>query len=201
MDRFAYLTVPKPKDDITLPSPWSLEPCSREDYADLREYYGSRSGGLMIDAFCLDKHNADENSVNSLYTRYGLKRKYAACALKRGITPVAFLIIDESDAGTNLSDLLNSIKVIVRQDADVPWNILEAAIGRAGRVYGTDHFPVMVFPHEYLDDRKIPYEKQYYLWVLNSRYGDEYTEHLKKKASIRITKLIFKYLLAKITGK
>ena len=101
----------------------------------------------------------------------------------------------------NLSELLNSIKISVVDDKDLSWDILNRAICSAATVYNAERIPVLVYPSAYMDDNKIPYDKKYNLWVLNTQFGDEYTENLKQKAKIRISKFLIKYLVSMLFRK
>jgi len=47
-----------------------------------------------------------------------------------------------------------------------------------------DRVPILFYPFDYVTARKIPYEKQYQLWVLNVQHGNEYLEYMKKKFGI-----------------
>lgn len=201
MDCFAYLTCTPTSSMSDLPLDWLLEECSQEDIACLRSEYDRLSGGLMIDALCLDSVDNRSGSIEELYRSCGLKRRSIAYVLKNKGVSKAFLIVDESNMGINLSELLNSIKVVVTDDGVIPWKVFQAALYKLAPVYGAQKFPVLIYPCTYLEDRNIKFEKRYNFWVLDARFGDDYTEHLKEKAKIRFVKLFVKYLLAKMRGK
>ena len=201
MDCFAYLTEPLQPNVNILPEGWSLSECSMEDIVELRSAYKHLSGGLMIDSFCLDRERGTEKSIENLYGQYGLKRRYGAHVLKHGSKAKAYMIVDESDMGINLSELLNSIKIIVTDSTGLPWDILNASLGRFSELYGTQNVPVLVYPYQYADNQGISYNKKYNLWVLSARSSDDYSDHLKKQAKIRPAKLLFKILLTQILKK
>ena len=106
-------------------------------------------------------------------------------------TSSAYLIVDQSDAGINLSELLNSIKIFIL-DHDLPWEILQRAVAYFRGHYETDSVPLIIYPVQYLISQKISYEKEYYLWVLNTKYGDEYVEYIKQSTPIPIDKISHK---------
>jgi hypothetical protein len=201
MDCFAYLTQTIPPKETILPDGWILSECSTHDIIELRSSYKHISGGLMIDSFCLDREKSTEKSIEALYGKYGLKRRYGAHVLKHGGKAKAYMLVDESDMGINLSELLNSVKIIVTDSTGLPWDILDTSLGKFAELYGTQNVPVLVYPYQYLDNQGISYSKKYNLWVLSARSGDDYTEHLKKQAKIRPAKLLLKILLAKILNK
>jgi hypothetical protein len=201
MDCFAYITQPLAASETALPENWTLSECSREDIVELRSSYKKLSGGLMVDAFCLEGEIDALGSINELYGKYGLKRKYKAHVLKRSGMTKAYMIVDESDMGVNLSELLNSIKIIVTDNTDLPWNILKASLGRFSGLYRTSNVPVLIYPYQYADNQRITYSKKYNLWVLSARASDDYSEHLKTQAKIRPARLFLKILLARIFKK
>jgi len=41
--------------------------------------------------------------------------------------------------------------------------------------------PILLYPFEYVKGKVVPYNKQYYAWTLNVRYGNEYMEYMHKK--------------------
>jgi len=201
MDCFAYITQPLTATKTALPENWTLSECSREDIVELRSSYKKLSGGLMVDAFCLDGEIDAAGSINDLYRKYGLKREYKAHVLKHSGMTKAYMIVDESDMGVNLSELLNSIKIIVTDNTDLPWGILKASLGRFSGLYRTSNVPVLIYPYQYADKQGITYSKKYNLWVLSARASDDYSEHLKTQAKIRPARLFLKILLSRIFKK
>jgi hypothetical protein len=103
--------------------------------------------------------------------------------------------------GVNLSELLNSIKIIVTDNTDLPWGILKASLGRFSGLYRTSNVPVLIYPYQYADKQGITYSKKYNLWVLSARASDDYSEHLKTQAKIRPARLFLKILLSRIFKK
>jgi hypothetical protein len=200
MDTFAYCTSSTTQIEA-LPAHWDVDVCSREDIDDLKAWYEKASGGLMMDAFCLKEKRLDEKSIEEMYSQAGLKRKSSTYCLRHGGQTKAFLIVDQSDRGVNLSDLLNCIKIIITDDEGLSWELLHSALCSVAHVYETETVPVIVYPYTYMDAVGVEYEKKYNLWVLNSRYGDEYAEHLKQKAKINITRFLIKYVTTKLFGK
>ncbi len=201
IDCFAYLNVPVPDTRQELSEGWGLHPCTSEDIAELRAWYENASGGLMIDAMGLDRDFPGEEPIQDLFARYGLKRCCAVFVLKHNGKSAAFFIADHSDMGVNLSELINSVKIILTDAESLTWDDILQALVPVARGYGSDKIPVMVYPFAYLDRNNIPYEKKYNLWALDSLYADDYTEHLKQKAKIRISTFLIKYVVSKVLKK
>jgi hypothetical protein len=74
---------------------------------------------------------------------------------------------------------------LVTNPEDLPWNVLSIAISQLAGIYHMDRVPILFYPFDYVTAKKIPYEKQYQLWVLNVQHGNEYLEYMKKKFGIR----------------
>ena len=201
MDCFAYLTQGLPSKEETLPVGWLLHECSMEDIRELKASYKKLSGGLTVDSFCLDRKDIPQGSINDLYTKYGLKRRYGAYVLKHEGTAKAYMVVDESDMGINLSELLNSIKVIVTDDKDLPWGILKTSLGKFAQMYNSPIVPVLVYPTQYVENQRVEYDKKYNLWVLSAQASDDYAENLKREAKIRPVRLLLKILIGKFLNK
>lgn len=170
MDVFAYLSLDLRGSSPALPGGWSVRESTPDDIRDLHASYRRLSGGIMADALCLDAPKAPGESVEDIYRKYGLKRVCKTYTLVHDNAAQAYIVADQSERGINLSELINSIKVIVPQGGSVPWYVLHAAICGCGREYGTDTVAVQVFPCEYLDRAGIHYKKRHAMWVLDTRY-------------------------------
>lgn len=198
MDLLSYLTFHMPLNTGRLPEGWTINRCTSQDIDGLREWYNRESGGLAVDVFGLDYEvGNNEYSLEEMYSSNGLKRCCTPYVLKQNNTCSAYLIVDQSDAGINLSELLNSIKIFIL-DQDLPWEILQRAVAYFRGHYETDNVPLIIYPVQYLTSQKIPYEKEYYLWVLNTKYGEEYVEYIKQTLQFRLIKYLTKLLTVKI---
>jgi hypothetical protein len=182
MDMFAYMNLDMPETMPALPKGWALKESTPRNIQDLRVAYRRLSGGIMVDAFCLDTPKADGESIGDMYGKYGLKRICRSYTLFQDNIPRAYFIADRSDRGVNLSDLINSIKIIVPHDSSVPWYILHAAACECGGDYGTKAVTVQVFPCEYMDRAGIRYRKRHVMWVLDTRYLHDNIDTIKNMA-------------------
>jgi len=123
-------------------------------------------------------------SLEDVYRRLGLLRRWRVYSLAYKGEQYAAMIVNQSDLGINLSELLSCIKIIVTNPDDLSWNILSIAVSNLVGEYKMDRVPVMFYPFSYVADNEIPYEKQYQLWILNVEYGNEYMEYMRKRFRI-----------------
>ncbi|MFB0521787.1 MAG: PilZ domain-containing protein, partial [Desulfatiglandales bacterium] len=185
MDLFSYLPYTSLSLGAQLPEGWSLKEWSTLDLAKLDRFYNNYSGGLLLDALGLGQECSGDEPLEETYSRLGFLRKWGVYCLKHKRKLNAVLVADQSDLAFNLSELLNSIKILVTNPEDLPWNVLSIAISQLAGIYHMDRVPILFYPFDYVTARKIPYEKQYQLWVLNVQHGNEYLEYMKKKFGIR----------------
>ena len=184
MDLFSYLPYTSLSLGTELPEGWSLKECSALELWELNRFYGHYSGGLLLDALGMGQKNSGDETLEEVYSRLGFLRKWRAYSLKSQEELNAVLIVNQSDLGFNLSELLNSIKILVTNPEGLPWNILSTAIAQLTGVYHMDRVPVLFYPFEYIKEKSVPYEKQYQVWVLNVEYGNEYMEYMQRKFRI-----------------
>lgn len=150
----------------------------------LGQFYDHHSGGLFLDVIGLQGPEPQQEKLESVYERHGLMRRWKMYSLTHEGGLHAVLIVDQSDLGLNLSELLNGIKIIVTNPQKLSWEVLSYAIGELVSAYDTDKVPVLIYPHEYADAQGIPYEKHYCLWILNVQYGNAYLEFMADKFKV-----------------
>ena len=184
LDLFCYLPYTCLSLGNKLPEGWALEESSALDLWELNRFYNHFSGGLLLNAINLEKKGYEDESLEEVYRRLGFFRKWRAYSLKYKEALNAVLIVNQSDLGFNLSELLNGITVLVTNPKDLRWNVLSIAISQLTGIYNTDRIPILFYPFDYVKDQNIPYEKLYQLWILDVRYGDEYLEYMQRKFRI-----------------
>ena len=186
LDLFTYCLSTTQYRAIHCPTGWSLQESSSRDIWELSQFYDHRSGGLFLDMMGLRNSESGAEKLESVYQRHGLMRKWKIYSLSYETKLHAVLIVEQSDLGLNLSELLNSIKIIVTEtnSGNLSWDILALAIGELKAIYDTDEIPVLIYPHNYSDSQGIPYEKHYYLWILNVQYGNTYLEFMADKFGV-----------------
>ena len=200
MDLFAYHHMDAGGKRAVIPNGWSLDSLTPEDLPHLRSFYERRSGGLLLDALGIGMSYPDEEPLETIYSRLGLTRQTRLYVLKHQGELKAAFIVDKSDRGVNLSDLLNCIKVMV-VDEDLPWDVMRSAIGRLSETYATAQVPVLTYPAEYLKRAGIGSQRSYYLWIQDSRYAERYVTHMKKQIEVNPVRLLFRAILAKRVRK
>jgi hypothetical protein len=184
MDLFAYLPHTGLSLGNRLPDGWSLRGSSALDIWNLKRFYEKSSGGLILDAMGLEQNDTDGESLEDIYRRLGLLRRWQVYSLAYNGEQCAAMIVNQSDLGINLSELLNCIKIIVTKPEDLSRDVLSIAISNLIGGYKIDRVPVMFYPFSYVIDNKIPYEKRYQLWVINVDYAGEFMEYMRKKFRI-----------------
>lgn len=211
MDLFGYMPMTVDAEKTGLPSDWSLENFSRDDLALMREYYSGIGGGMMLDAYALECRAAEtelsgqvhevltenKNNIMDMYNKIGLKRESRVLSVKHDGRIKAALIVDTSDLGVNMSELLNSIKIIVI-DHTLPWPVLQDAVSIAGKIYNSDSIMVLIFPYAYLGQQGVECKKRYNLWVLNSNLDSPEMDIIKDRAKITKRKFITEKFIKEI---
>ena len=178
LDLFSYLSHPTKGVSQPLPTGWSLEPFASNDFDELERFYKNASGGLLLKVLHLDREQKETESLSQLYARHGFKRSYESFSLKHKGMLKAVLIVNQSDPGISLSDFLNGIKIIINDEAGLPWEVLLAAISQLAGSFTIDKIPVLVYPSSYLESKGVPFKKKYNLWILDAYYGREYGEYM-----------------------
>ena len=181
MDLCSYLPYTCLSVGAQLPEEWSLRESSRIDLWELNRYYRHQSGGLLLNVLGLDNGASGSASLEKLYARFGFLRKWRTYSLTHRGELNAVLIVNQSDLGFNFSELLNGIKIIITNPEGLPWDTLSTAISQLTGKFQMERIPVMLYPFSYVEDKEVPWEKQYQAWVLNVQYGNEYLEYMQRR--------------------
>ena len=184
LDLFAYLPYTRLSLGTKLPEGWTLAPSSERDLWELEHFYMNHSGGLLLDAMGLRHTGAGQNSLQEIYAEMGLNRSCQTYSLKSNGRLCALLVVNHSDLGFNLSELLNGIKVLISNSKALPWSVLSTAISQLAGEFEMERIPVLFYPMSYVKENEIPFEKQYQMWVLNVQHGNEYLEYMQKRFRI-----------------
>ena len=108
LDLFSYHTVPTNGAFIPLPEGWRLKEISLPEMWELDNFYRRTSGGLFLDVL-KRRMEPDEPSLREVSEEAGLTRKWSIYGLFHDDRPICVLIVNQSDFGINLSELLNSV--------------------------------------------------------------------------------------------
>lgn len=181
LDLFSYLSFQRPSLDAALPEGWSMDEFSERHLWEISRFYNNYSGGLMIDALGLNQKDSGDESIEEVFGRLGFLRKRDVYALNHKGDLNAVMIADQSEQGMNLSELLNSIKILITNSEGLPWNVLSLAIAQLSRSYSMDSVPALIYPFEYVEANNIPYEKRYNLMIYNARFFSQFIEHMQRK--------------------
>ncbi|MBN1614564.1 MAG: PilZ domain-containing protein [Deltaproteobacteria bacterium] len=185
-DVFAYRPYERPERPGLLPGAWTLRESRPTDLWELDLFYRHRSGGLMLDAFHIGALGKGVEPLSEVYERLGFNREMNVLSLLQDDHLKAVFIVDRSDLGINLSELLNSIKIMVIDSENTPWEILSAAVDQIAVQYPVEEIPVLIYPEDYAEARQIPHERQYMLWIISVRDNKGYIEFLQKQYGISL---------------
>ncbi len=177
VDVFSYIFFKKYHPINKLPKDWLLTESKSIDFVKLKEFYKLSSGGLLTSALGLDSSSA---SITKSFADAGFRRNYKSYCLYYKEEQIAFFIVNQSDLGLNLSDLLNGIKIIVFDKDKLPWHIFLDSVNNLSGFFTEENIPLLIFPSDYLRSQNISEEKQYALWILLSIYGDDYLKYMNK---------------------
>ncbi len=200
LDLFAYMNHPTDIPQEPFPQGWQLTDFSNSHLPELEHFYRHSSDGLLLDVLRLGQTDEGSESLKDIYLRYGFLRNWRTYALHKEQSLKAVLVVNRSSAGLNLSELLNSIKIIVTDPAGLPWKILINALSRLTPEFQTDVVPLLIYPAHYPSEQGLKVDKNYFLWILDTQYGKEYLEYMEKKTTITLQFLV-KHLLRKIMPK
>ncbi|MGD9041033.1 MAG: PilZ domain-containing protein [Desulfobacteraceae bacterium] len=181
MDLFKYVPYSSLSLSKDLPKGWLLKPSSAQDLWEMNRFYSHYSNGLLLDALGLGPEHSGNESLEEVYSRLGFLRRLKVYSLSYRGRLNAVLFVDQSDMGFNLSELLNSIKIMVINPEGLPWNILSIAIGQLTSAYHMGRVPILLYPFHYAEASDVPYQRQYQVWVLNVRFGDDYLHYMQQK--------------------
>ncbi len=200
LDLFAYKDYPTAYPQGQLPDGWLLREYSATDSWELEQFYRNHSGGLLLNVLCPEYEHSDDETLEETYKRHGLIRRMKIYSLIHTQKLKAVLVVNQSDLGLNLSELLNGIKIIITDSASLPWDVLSSAVTRLTEVYDVEKIPLLIYPHSYLENKDISYEKQYLMFIMDMQYGKEFLDYLKGRLKAKIRFLI-KFLIKRYLTK
>lgn len=191
IDPFAYFHHRKNSNQMEMPESWTLTKAQPGDLAELESFYEYKSGGLMIHALDLEPGMLDSDELSKEYQRLGFKRERRLFSLKKEGILKAFIMVNISDTGLNMSDLTNCIHIIVLESEDIPRDALYSSLFKLSNYYEQEEIPILLYPVSYAEGQSIPYDKVYNLWILNMQYTDQYFKFIEDLFS-RVQKDRFK---------
>ncbi|OGP68310.1 MAG: hypothetical protein A2W27_11365 [Deltaproteobacteria bacterium RBG_16_44_11] len=176
LDTFSYFLFKKIISKELLPNDWQLKDCTFTDLNKLSEFYKSSSGGLLTRALGLEYPS---DSIKKSFADAGFKRDYRTYCLYYKEKQVAFFVVNQSDMGLNLSDLLNCFKIIVMDKNILSWDILLNTVNILSSFFTEEKIPLLIFPSDYLHSQHMQEEKLYTLWILDTYNAvEEYLSYM-----------------------
>jgi hypothetical protein len=185
LDLFSYVTFPVGIPQKQLPPEWSLHESKLSELWELEQFYKHLSGGLLMNVLTLAKKDATYESLESTAERLGFLRKWSAFSLVyRGCLKAVF-IVNQSDVGANLSELLNGIKALIIDPEDLPGELLSLAVVHLTGVYQLNNISLLIYPTNKYEGNCISYEKQYHLWITDMRHSNKFVEYVQRHFRMR----------------
>ncbi|MGC2062857.1 MAG: hypothetical protein WA610_07745 [Thermodesulfovibrionales bacterium] len=176
LDDFAHLLFKKNGCVSRLADGMTLKACTQNDLDDLTDYYAYASGGLMLNAFELTAIQP-AMTIRKVYENIGMKRNQLLFSLREDNSLKAVFIVNLSDLGLNMSNLMNCITVMVL-DNDLSSDNFVAACNDVVTAYAAEEVTVLVYPVSYAEKQGLSRGKVYTLWSFSTQYADEYLEFL-----------------------
>jgi hypothetical protein len=134
----------------------------------------------VLNALDLEPRSFQREDVAREYRCHGFRKDRFIFSLKHNGYPKAVIVIHQSDIGLNLSDLTHCIKIFILDANQLTKSILFSAIEKQLDCLNLNEMPILLYPKAYADLADIPYEKSYNLWILNTRYSDQYFGFIDK---------------------
>lgn len=181
MDLFSYVSYPGLSVGTTLPKGWTLRECTPFDHWELAQFYNYLSGGLMVDALFSGRVEPECTPLEEMYKKSGFVRRWETYALSHQNEVYAVFIVNRSNLGLNLSELINGVKVIVTKSERLPWSTLSIGVAQLTGTFNRERVPILIYPFDYVQAQHIPYDKKYQLWIMDVSYGSEYITYVQKK--------------------
>ena len=181
LDLFTYLTLSASSPTKDLPQDWILRESSPVDLWELEQFYKHHSGGLFLNILRSGKSDPGYESLENIFERSGFLRKWHFYSLLYQNHLQAAFIVDQSDLVINMAGLLNCIKVLVINSADLNLELLSLAVTKLGRVYYLDKITLLLYPASVIETDDISYNKQYQLWITDMRYSNQFMEYVQNK--------------------
>jgi hypothetical protein len=181
LDLFSYVAFPVAAPQNQLSPGWSLHESTHSELWELEQFYKYYSGGLLLDVLNLIQKDTVDESLENVARRLGFLRKWKTYSLDNKGCLKAVLIVNQSDVGVNLSELLNGIKALIIDPENLPWEVLSQAIAQLTGVYQLDNIPLLIYPSIYADTINMPCEKKYYLWITYMRHSNKFLEYMHQR--------------------
>jgi hypothetical protein len=179
LDLFSYLTIPVAYPDRDLPQQWWLRESTPQDLWDLKLFYKHLSDGLLLNILCSGHDDKGDESLEKIFERIGLLRKCRTYSLIHKTQLKAVFVVNQSDLGINMSDLLNCIKVLIADPEELSKDLLYLAANKLAKVYDLDKVNLLLYPKIFAERFGISGNKQYQLWICDMRHSNYFLEYVQ----------------------
>jgi hypothetical protein len=184
IDAFSYLHLRFGENVREAPdkSEWLLEPGTPDDLLVLKEFYERVSGGLTLKAFGLDTQRDERPTIDldSEFGKAGLLRKKLVFSLRNDGKLKAVMMVTDSDAGLNMSNLMKCVHVFMIDGEGVPSDLLLGQLDKLSHMYEEREIPVLLFPSSYAKRWGVAQEKTYNLLVFHVSVGRRFIEFIER---------------------
>lgn len=179
VDSFGYFHA-KSTNTTKIDEPWTFSGTTLEDIAELEVFYETNSGGLMIPALDLEPDLLSQESLTLEYKKLGLIKKREIFSLKLNDHLKALFMVNISDTCLNMSDLTNCIKIFVVDSVGIDKEIFTSMVEHLLQLNKIKEAPILVYPTSFLDEKCIPVEKNYDMFILSMQHLDNYFNFIQK---------------------
>ncbi len=180
LDQFSYLTFTVQDDLPQLSEGWLLSETSPNQMWELDNFYRHISGGLFLQALQAPLR-AGQEPLTAAANRQGFLRKWSLHSLSYENHLVCVMLVNQSDFGINLSEILNSINVFVIDDRFLSWEMLSQAVSHLAVIYGLNKIPLLIYPSMFCESKSVSIEKHYRMWIVDMRYSNLFMEYVQRK--------------------
>jgi len=185
LDLFAYLKLPAVSSEKDFPDKTFIRESTPIDLWELEQFYRNSSGGLLMKILNPGSGNSCDESLEKVYERLGLLRRWRIYSLIHNENLKAVFIVEQSDLAINMSELLNCIKILVIDSEWFSPELLFIAVTKLGRVYNLDNITLLIYPASYIESTGISYKKQYQLWITDMRYSNQFMDYVQGKFRVK----------------
>jgi hypothetical protein len=180
LDLFTYLTLPATLPEKGFPPEWRLRKSTPHDFWELEQFYKHHSGGLLLNILCSMESDPGNDSLEKVFERLGFLRKWRTYSLLYKENLQAVFIVDQSDLAINMSNLLNSIKVLITDPSGLPPELLSVAASKLGCVYNLDNITLLLYPSTSYKANCTSYDKRYQLWIADMRHMNQFMDYVQE---------------------
>lgn len=185
LDLFAYIKLPAVSSEKDFPDETYIRESTPVDLWELEQFYRHNSEGLLMKILHPVNGNSCGESLEKIYEHLGLLRRWRIYSLIHKENLKAVFIVEQSDLAINMSELLNCIKIMVIDSEWFSPDILFIAATKLGNVYNLDNITLLVYPSDIAKSIGNYYKKQYYLWITDMRYSNQFMDYVQGKFRVK----------------